>query len=59
MRLSVYDLLGREVSVLVNENKNAGNYEVKFDASNLASGVYVYRLEAGQFVQSRKLLLLR
>jgi hypothetical protein len=59
VRLGVYDLLGREVSVLVNEKKNAGVHEVKFDASGLSSGVYFYRLTAGTFVQARKLLLLR
>ena len=59
VRLSVYDILGREVSILVDERKNAGSYEVKFDGSNLSSGVYFYQLQAGTFVQSRKLLLLR
>ena len=59
VRLSVFDLLGREVSVLVNERSEAGVHEVKFDRSNLASGVYFYRLQAGNFVQTRKLLLLR
>jgi len=59
VRLSVYDLLGREVSVLVNERKAAGSYEVKFDGSNLASGVYFYRLQAGSYVNTKKLLLLR
>jgi hypothetical protein len=59
VRLVVYDLLGREVSVLVNERKNAGSYEVKFDATGLVSGVYLYRLTAGSFVQTRKLLLLK
>jgi hypothetical protein len=59
VRLVVYDLLGREVAVLVNEKKTPGTYEVKFDAGGLASGVYFYRLTAGEFVQVRKLLLLR
>jgi acetyl esterase/lipase len=59
VRLSVYDILGREVAVLVNESRNAGGYEVKFDASGLSSGVYCYRLQAGNFVQTKKLLLLR
>jgi len=59
VRLSVFDMLGREVSVLVNERKDAGVHEVRFDGSNLASGVYLYRLEAGGFVQSLKLTLLR
>jgi hypothetical protein len=57
--LTVYDVLGREVSVLVNERRDAGDYEVKFDGSNLASGVYFYRLQAGSYVNAKKLLLLR
>jgi hypothetical protein len=57
--LSIYDILGREVSVLVNEKRDAGVHEVKFDGSGLASGVYLYRLQAGNFVQTRKLLLLK
>jgi len=59
VRLGMYDILGREVSVLVNEWKSAGEYEVKFDGSDLSSGVYFYRLQAGGFVQARKLLLTR
>jgi hypothetical protein len=57
--LKVYDVLGREVATLVNEKKAAGTYEVTFDASHLPSGVYFYRLEAGSFVQTRKMLLVR
>ncbi len=57
--LNVYDVLGREVFVLVNEKKDAGRYQVKFDGSGLASGVYFYRLQAENFVQTKKLLLLR
>ena len=59
VRLSVFDMLGREVAMLVNERRESGVYEVKFDGSGLASGVYLYRVKAGDFVQSRKLLLLR
>jgi hypothetical protein len=59
VRLAVYDLLGREVAVLVNEKKVPGNYEVQFDASRLSSGVYVYRLSANGVVETRKALLLR
>jgi hypothetical protein len=59
VRLSVFDMLGREVSVLVNERRDAGVHEVKFDGSSLASGVYVYRIQAGDFVASKKLLLLK
>ena len=57
--LSVYDLLGRQVSVLVNERRSAGVHEAKFDGSNLASGVYFYRLQAGDFAQTKRLLLLK
>jgi len=57
--LSVYDILGRQVSVLVSERRNAGVHEVKLDGSTLASGVYFYRLQAGDFVRTRKLVLLR
>ncbi len=59
VRLSVFDILGHEISVLVNERKDAGSYEVKFDGSGLSSGVYFYRLQAGAFVQTRKLLLMK
>ncbi len=59
IKLVVYDLLGREVAVLVDEKKAPGSYEVTFDAGNLASGVYFYQLRAGDFVQTRKLLLIR
>jgi photosystem II stability/assembly factor-like uncharacterized protein len=59
VRLSVYDILGREVAVLVDEMKNAGTYVVRFDGSNLASGVYFYRIQAGGFTKARRLLLLK
>jgi hypothetical protein len=57
--LSVFDILGRQVSVLVNERRAAGVYEVKFDGSALASGVYFYRLQTGSFVDTKRLLLLK
>lgn len=57
--LKVYDLLGREVAVLVNEERDAGAHEVRFDATALAGGVYYCRLTAGGFVLSRKMLLLK
>jgi hypothetical protein len=59
VRLSVFDMLGREVSVLVNERRDAGVHLVTFDGSGLSSGVYVYRLTAGDFVQSQKLMLVK
>jgi pectate lyase len=57
--LRVYDLLGREVAVLVNGQKTAGPYQVTWDASAFPSGVYFYRLQAGDCVQSKKLILLK
>jgi len=59
VRLAVYDMLGREVAVLVNETKNPGTYTVRFDGSGLASGVYLYRLVAGNFVDTKKFVLLK
>ena len=59
MTLTVFDILGCEVSVLVNERRNAGVYEVKFDGSNPASGVYFYRLQAGDYLATKQLLLLK
>jgi hypothetical protein len=59
VKLAVYDLLGREVSVLVNEKKPPGSYEVRFDGTGLASGVFFYRLQAGDFTQTKTLLLLK
>jgi hypothetical protein len=55
----VYDLLGREVATLVNEVKEPGTYEVAFDASGLASGVYLYRLQSGDFTQIRRMTVLK
>ncbi|PIW70205.1 MAG: hypothetical protein COW08_02935 [Ignavibacteriales bacterium CG12_big_fil_rev_8_21_14_0_65_30_8] len=61
--LKVYDLLGREVATIVNEEKPSGNYEVKFNAENLSSGIFFYRLTSvsgsSKFVQTKKMILLR
>ena len=57
--LIVYDLLGREVATLVNEYKPAGRYEVKFDGYQLSSGVYLYKLTAGEYTAARKLTLMK
>jgi hypothetical protein len=57
--VKVYDVLGREVATLVNEVKEPGTYTVKFDASALASGVYFYRLQAGQYVECRKMVVMK
>jgi hypothetical protein len=57
--LSVYNVLGQQVSILVQGEQESGYHEVRFDGSNLASGVYFYRLQAGTSVETKKLLLLR
>jgi ligand-binding sensor domain-containing protein len=57
--LKVYDILGKEIATLVNVEKPAGSYSVNFNGSNLSSGVYIYRIQAGSFTQSRKLVLLK
>lgn len=57
--LKVYDILGSEVAALVNEEQEAGYKEVKFDAINFASGIYVYRLQAGDYISTKKMMLLR
>ncbi len=57
--LKVYDVLGKVVTTLVNENKAEGNYEVDFNASELPSGMYIYSLQAGDFLESRKMLLMK
>ena len=57
--LKIYDILGSEVATLVNEQKAAGKYEINFNASNFASGVYIYKIQAGSFNSSKKLMLLK
>ncbi|MCZ7601868.1 MAG: YCF48-related protein [Melioribacteraceae bacterium] len=59
VKLVIYDVLGREVKTLVNQEQHAGTYTVDFNAERLSSGVYFYRLTSGQFSETRKLLLLR
>jgi len=57
--LKVYDVLGIEVAILVDEYRSAGNNDVEFNASSLASGIYFYKLKAGNYVETKKMLLLR
>jgi photosystem II stability/assembly factor-like uncharacterized protein len=59
VKLSVFDVLGEEVAVLANEVKQAGRYEEKFDASRFASGTYFYKLTAGDFTQTKKMMLVK
>jgi hypothetical protein len=61
--LKIYDVLGREIATLVNQKQLAGNYEIKFDASKLPSGIYLYKLtaesKAGKFIQTKKMILMK
>jgi Secretion system C-terminal sorting domain/Cohesin domain len=57
--MSIYDLLGNEVTQIENGYKPAGNYSYNFDASNLTSGIYFYRLQAGDYVETKKMLLMK
>ena len=59
VNLKIYNVLGEEVATLVNETKVAGNYEVNFNASNLPSGIYFYKLRAGSLTESKKMILLK
>jgi hypothetical protein len=57
--IKVFDILGREVTTLVNEEKNVGNYEVKFNSKKIASGIYFYRIQAGDFLSTKKMTVLK
>ncbi|MFC2119733.1 T9SS type A sorting domain-containing protein [Bacteroidota bacterium] len=57
--LKVYDVLGNEIATLVNEERPAGNYEVEFNANELPSSIYFYKLQAGDFIQTKKMVLLK
>lgn len=57
--LKVYDVLGREVQTLVNEEKATGSYEVSFNAAGLSSGIYFYKLQAGSFIETKKMILIK
>ena len=59
IKLNVYDILGREIKMLVNEEKKPGTYKIKFNADNLSSGIYCYRLIAGNFSDTKKFVLLK
>jgi len=59
VKIKVYDVLGKEVATLVNENKPAGNYKIEFNASRLVSGVYFYRIFAENFVETKKMILMK
>ena len=57
--LKIYDGLGNVITTLVDEEQPAGNYDISFDASRLASGIYFYKLQIGSYIETRKMILLR
>jgi hypothetical protein len=57
--IRVYDVLGNEIAILINEEKPAGSYEVVFDGRELTSGIYFYKIIAGSFTETKKMILLR
>ena len=59
VKLIIYDITGREIQTLVNEKLNPGTYEVTFDGSNLSSGIYFYQMRSGEFIETKKLVLLK
>ena len=59
VKLIVYDVLGKEIKTLVNENKSPGNYDVEFNASYLSSGIYFYKIQAGKFIETKKMILIK
>jgi photosystem II stability/assembly factor-like uncharacterized protein len=59
VKITLFNLLSEEVTTIVNEEKNAGNYSVEFNASSLPSGVYFYQLQAGNFIETKKMILLK
>ena len=59
VEIKIFDVLGREVETLVSELKSPGQYEVNFNGGNLASGIYFYRIEAGDFIATKKMILMK
>jgi hypothetical protein len=59
VKLTVYNVIGSKVATIVNEYKSVGSYSVKFDGSNLASGIYLYRLESGNYSAAKKFILMK
>ena len=59
VKLTVFDITGREVATLINQNLNAGSYTADFDASKLSSGIYFYTITAGDFTDTKKMMLVK
>ena len=57
--LKIYDVLGREIVTLINEELNAGNHEATFNASGISSGIYFYQLKANNYIQTKKMILMK
>ena len=57
--IEVYDVLGKKISKLVDDGKSAGSYKIEFDGSKYTSGVYFYRMQAGDYIETKKLILLK
>ncbi|MGD1044443.1 MAG: T9SS type A sorting domain-containing protein [Bacteroidota bacterium] len=58
-KLSIYDLLGREVQILINKELEAGYHEINFDANSFPSGIYFYKIQSGDFIQTKKMVLMK
>lgn len=59
VKLNIFDMLGREVTTLINEEKQPGTYEVQFDATGLSSGIYFYRLTTDSFIETKKMMVVK
>ncbi len=59
VKIKVYDILGKEVALLVDEEKNEGKFNIKFNASNLSSGIYIYQLKVNDYTATKKMILLK
>jgi Secretion system C-terminal sorting domain len=59
VKITVYDIAGKEIEVLLNESKLSGNYEINFNAKHLSSGIYFYKIQAGKFTQTKRMLLIK
>ena len=59
VKIVVYNILGEVVTMLIDDLQEAGNYEVKFDASRMASGIYIYRIQAREFIETKKMVLMK
>lgn len=59
VQIKVYDVIGREVMTLVNEQQSAGTYETVFNATSFASGIYFYKIQSGNFVETKRMMLIK